>query len=128
MGHKIATTSPDQGTSASKLDDGFEIDLVDGTVAIKEGKIAITKATAIALTLPPPTAGLPTAAVPGDDGKILRITSTTAAAHVITCSQGFNAKGSSGTATFGAAKGNGMVLMAHQGQWYNVSNTGITYA
>jgi hypothetical protein len=128
MPHKLKTTSPDAGTNLALLDVGFEIDLVDGTVAIKDGQLVITKATAIALTLPPPTAGLPTAATPGDDGKILRITSTTAVAHVITCSQGFNAKGSPGTATFGAAKGNGMVLMAHQGQWYNVSNTGITYA
>jgi hypothetical protein len=128
MAHKLKTNSPDAGTNLSLLDVGFEIDLVDGTVAIKDGQLVITKGSAIALTLPPPTAGLPTAAVPGDDGKVLRITSTTPFAHVITCSQGFNGKGASGTATFGAAKGNGMVLMAHQGQWYNVSQTGITYA
>lgn len=128
FGHKVKSNSPDQGTNMALLDVGFEVDAADGTVAIKDGQIVITKATAIALTLAPPTAGLPTAATPGDDGKILRITSATAVAHVITCSQGFNAKGSSGTATFGLAKGNGMVLMAYQGQWYNVSNTGITYA
>jgi hypothetical protein len=128
MGHKLKSTSPDQGTNLSLLDVGYENDGADGAVQIKEGQLVITKATAIALTLPAPTAGLPTAAIPGDDGKVLRITSTTAVAHVITCPQGFNGKGASGTATFGAAKGNGMVLMAQGGQWYNVSNTGITYA
>lgn len=125
-GHKIKTSSPDVGTNLAVFDLGYEEDLANGTVAIKEGVVVITKATAIALTLNPPTAGLPTAG--GDDGKVLRIVSITAAAHVVTCSQGFNAKGSSGTATFGAAIGNGAILVARGGQWYNNAQTGITYA
>lgn len=128
MGHKIATTSPDAGTNLSKVDVGYELDAVDGTVAIKDGQVVITKASAIALTLPAPVAGLPTLTPAGDDGRVLRIVSTTAVAHVVTCPQGFNAKGSSGTATFGAAKGNGMELIAQGGQWYNLAQTGVTYA
>jgi hypothetical protein len=120
---KLAAKSPDQGTNLSTIDGAFslEVDAADGTVAIKEGNVLITKGSAIALTLAPPTAG-------ADDGKVLRIVSTTAFAHVVTCSDGFNAKASSGTATFGAAKGNAANLVAYNGHWYNFSEQGITYA
>jgi hypothetical protein len=128
MGHKISATSPDAGTNLAKVDVGYELDAVDGTVAIKDGQVVISKGSAIALTLPAPAAGLPTASTPGDDGKVLRIVSTTAFAHVVTCAQGFNGKGASGTATFGAAKGNGCELIAQGGQWYNLVQTGVTYA
>jgi hypothetical protein len=126
MSHKLKANSPDQGSSVALFDLGFEVDLVNATAAIKEGVLMITKGTAIALTLAPPVAGLPNAS--GDDGKVLRIVSTTAAAHVVTCSDGFNAKGSSGTATFGAAIGNAATLVAYNGHWYNVAQAGITYA
>ena len=126
--NKLKAGSPDIGTNISLLDVGFEVDAVNGTVGIKDGQLVITDAAAIALTLNPPVAGLPTATPPGDDGKVLRIVSTTAAAHVITCSQGFNAKGASGTATFGAAKGNGLILISYQGRWYVLASTGITLA
>lgn len=97
----------------------------DGAISIPTAgwsTFSITKGSAAALTLAAPTAGT-------DDGKILEIVSETAFAHVITCgTDGFNAKGSSGTATYGAAKGNVCRLMARNGHWWNMGNTGITYA
>lgn len=126
MPHKIAASSPDVNTNVGKLDLGFENIAGDGTVTIKDGREVLSKATAAAITLAPPTAGLPT--VGGDDGKELTIVSTTAVAHVVTCSQGFNGKGSSGTATFGLAKGNGITLVAFNGQWYVTANVGVTLA
>lgn len=126
MSHKIATNSPDASTNVGKLDLGYENLAGDGTVSIKDGREVISKATAAAITLPPPTAGLPTAG--GDDGKELTIVSSTAAAHVITCSQGFNGKGSSGTATFAASKGSSVTLVAFNGQWYVSANVGATLA
>ena len=75
-----------------------------------------------AYALAAPTAG-------ADDYKILRIVSLSAQAHVVTCStDGFNAKGSSGTATFAAAIGNAVYLMAYNGHWYAVMKTGVTVA
>lgn len=126
---KLAAKSPDQGTNLSTIDGAFsvEVDAANGTIGIKEGNVIITKGSAIALTLTPPTAGAQSAG--GDDGKILRINSTTAFAHIVTCSDGFNAKGSSGTATFGAAVGNACELVAYNGHWYNdPAATGVTYA
>jgi hypothetical protein len=65
----------------------------------------------------------------GQDGQILIISSTTAHAHVITSAvDGFNAKGSSGTATFGAAIGNSVTLLAYNGHWYAIVKTGVTIA
>ena len=61
----------------------------------------------------------------------LYIYSESAFAHVITSGTvGFNAKGSSGTATFGAARGNGVSLIARNGNWYVLAgaNTGVTLA
>src|SRR5260370_24350011 len=125
MAHKLKAGSPDQGTNLAAFDLGFEVDLVNATIAVKEGVVVITKATPIALQLNAPVAGLPNAG--GDDGKILRIVSTTAQAHVVTSpTVGFNAKGASGTATFGAAIGNATTLVAYQGNWYNVAQQEIT--
>jgi hypothetical protein len=92
----------------------------DGTVDIVNGTIYISKGSAAAITLAAPTDGT-------DDGKVLKFVSTTAYAHVITSPvDGFNAAGSSGTATFGAAKGNSIVLMALKGHWYVRSAIGIS--
>lgn len=125
---EIKSNSPDQGTNVVAGDAPLTVYLVDATMTVKKGRAVITKSSAIALTLPAPVAGLPTDATPGDDGRMLEFISTTAAAHVVTCAQGFNGKGSSGTATLGAAKGNGFRIMAYGGQWYNAGNTGCTYA
>lgn len=94
----------------------------DGAIAVKTGTVVITKGSAAALTLAAPT-------VTTDDGKILRIVSTTGYAHVITGGVvGFNAKGSSGTATLGTAKGDGCTLIAYQGNWYSLTAINCTFA
>jgi hypothetical protein len=95
----------------------------DGAVTLKEGTCLITKsADAVAGTLAAPTATT-------DDGKVLRIIATTAKAHVITGSvDGFNAKGSSGTLTFGGAIGDAVTLVAYNGHWYTSSLVNVTVA
>ena len=84
----------------------------DGAIQIKSGAVMITKGSIAAITIAAPTAG-------ADDGKTIEAISTTAFAHVVTSGTvGFNAKGSSGTATYGAAKGNSFRIKAYQGNWY----------
>lgn len=97
----------------------------DGAIAIPasgDARYIITKGSAAALTLPNPVAGT-------DDYKEITIVSDTAFAHVITAAtSGFNKKGSSGTATYGAAVGNSLKLMAYNGTWKTVSSIGVTIA
>jgi hypothetical protein len=105
----------------------YNVASVDGAIALKSGSIFITKGSIAALTIAAPVAGAPSAG--GDDGKELVIVTETAFAHVITSgTDGFNAKGSSGTATFAAAKGNGVTLAARNGHWWVISNIGVTIA
>lgn len=83
--------------------------------------VALTKGSAAALTLADPDSTM--------DGLIVQVYSETAFAHVITAgTSGFNGKGSSGTATFGAAKGNSLKLTARSGKWWVLSNIGVTIA
>lgn len=94
----------------------------DGAVAVAPGATALTKASAAAITIAAPTAGT-------HDGYIVDIYSETAQAHVITCaSDGFNAKGGSGTITFAGAKGNSVRLIARNGHWWVIGNIGGTVA
>jgi len=94
----------------------------DGAVTIKNGVAILSKAGAGAYTIAAPTTGV-------DDGKRLEIITTTAQAHVLTSgTKGFNAKGSSGTATWTAAIGNSLVLVAYAGDWYALVKTGVTIA
>lgn len=94
----------------------------DGAITLLTGAVALTKGSAAAITLAAPAVGT-------DDGKILVITSETAFAHVVTCSSvGFNSKGSSGTLTFTAAKGAGVILKARNGNWWVISNITVTVA
>jgi hypothetical protein len=104
-----------------------EVKAADGAVASTQGNVMITKGTAAALTLAAPVAGLPSAATPGNDGQMLRVVSTTAAAHVITFPAN-KLNSNKTTATFGAAVGNSLVLIAYQGIWYVVASVGITLA
>lgn len=101
---------------------------VDGAIPVTPGVYSVTKGSAAALTLAAPVAGAPSAG--GDDGCIITVVSETAFAHVITQGTvGFNAKGASGTATFGAAKGNGLQLIARNGNWWVLgANVGVTIA
>lgn len=94
----------------------------DGAITIKDGVVVITKGSAAAVTLADPTATT-------DDGKILTVISATAYAHTLSnaAGSGFNGGGSgSDVGTFGGAKGDGIVLMAYQGDWYVVSKTNVT--
>jgi hypothetical protein len=95
----------------------------DGAVTQKSGIVLITKGSAAVLTIAAPTAG-------DDDGKELTIVSTTAFAHTLTnASPGFNNNGAaSDVGTFGAAKGNGVSLVAYNGAWYVIGNIGVTLA
>jgi hypothetical protein len=100
-----------------------EVASADGAIGNVEGVVIITKATAAALTLAAPTDVT-------DDGKILHIVSTTAAAHTVTNSApGFNAGSTSeDVATWAAAKGNAMTVVAYGATWYAVNLTGVTLA
>src|SRR5205823_11763355 len=99
----------------------------DGAITVKDGRVVITKGSAVAATLAAPVSGLPNAG--GDDFKRLTIVSSTAFAHVTTSPvRGFNAKGSSGTCTFTAAKGNSVVLVAYNGDWYTEASINNTVA
>jgi hypothetical protein len=90
----------------------------DGAITQKLGTVTISKGSAAAMTLAAPTSGT-------DDGKHLTILSTTAFAHVVTGAAGFNG-GANHTATFGAAVGNMLKLVAIGGVWYEEPSTGIT--
>ena len=95
----------------------------DGAITIKSGVVLLTKATALAATLAAPTATT-------DDGKVLHIISTTAAAHTVTATTiGFNAgDAASDVGTFGAAIGNSITIVAYQGEWYVLNNVNVTLA
>lgn len=100
----------------------------DGAIAIPSGSGAVflTKGSAAAITIPAPVAG---AYGTGDDGKEITIISETAFAHVVTCvADGFNAKGSSGTATASAAANNWFKIIARNGHWRVIGNLNFTIA
>lgn len=94
----------------------------DGAITNKNGVCLLNKAGVIAATLANPTATT-------DDYKILSILSLTAQAHTVTITGGF---GNGGTgkdvATFAAAIGNGITVMAYQGYWYVIGANGVTLA
>ncbi len=111
-----AKTSPDYSTPVQIC--GIEIESADGAIGIKKATAVITKSTAAALTLPLPTVGT-------DDGSVLRIISTTAAAHTITTpASGLN--GALHIATFAANIGSAVELVAYNGSWYMQSAIGCT--
>ena len=104
----------------------FDVASDDGAITIPtRGRkhVFVTKASAAALTLAAPTAT-------AHDGVEIVIVSTTAAAHTVTVSTtGMNDLGTSAdVGTFGASKGNGLTLVAYQGDWYVTSNIGVTLA
>lgn len=93
----------------------------DGAITIRDGLVILSKGSAGAYTITAPTVA--------EDGKQLVIVTTTAQAHVITSATvGFNAKGSSGTATYTAAIGNSVTLDAYNGNWYASVKTGVALA
>lgn len=92
----------------------------DGAITLVAGGIAkLTKGSAGAYTL----------AAPYADGALLIVVAASAQAHVITnASTGFNAKGSSGTLTFGGAIGDSCILVSEGGNWYTASTRNVTPA
>lgn len=94
----------------------------DGAITIQNAYVVLSKGSAAAITLAAPTSGT-------HDGWVIRVVAISAFAHVITGGvDGFNAKGSSGTLTFGGALGDSVTLMANGGHWYAVSKTNVTVA
>lgn len=94
----------------------------DGAITIQNATVFASKGSAAALTLAAPTAGT-------HDGRIVRVVAISAQAHVITGGvDGFNAKGSSGTATFGGAIGDSVTFVAYNGHWYTLSKVNVTIA
>lgn len=88
------------------------------------GVYAITKAGVAALTLVAPVKG-------ADDGVQLRIFSTTAYAHTITCPAAGNIQDGNTSAhdtvmTFNAEIGANCTLVAYQGTWYVVAEVGCS--
>jgi hypothetical protein len=61
------------------------------------------------------------------DGMVMEITSTTAQAHTITITAGFNGGGSDvDVCTLGGAIGNGVIIRAYQGNWYLIAARACT--
>lgn len=93
----------------------------DGAITIASGTVILTKGSAAAITIDVPPLGM--------NGAKLTVVSDTAFAHVVTQGTvGFNKKGSSGTATFTTAIGNGMELIAYNGNWLVPYKTNVTLA
>lgn len=91
-----------------------EVASANGTLAITNGAVPITKASAIALTIPAPTR----------NGLVLYIFATTAHAHVVTVTGGYN--GTANTiGTFGGAIGDGIALVSYNSKWYVVPGTNL---
>lgn len=96
----------------------------DGAIALPtlggSKTVLITKNSAAALTLASPD-GVP-------DGTVLTVLSTSAFAHTVTqASIGFNGGGgASDVATFGAAIGNSITVVAYGGVWFVQNLTGVT--
>lgn len=111
---------------ASDINNVFDVASANGAISIPDrGRkiVFITKSSAAAMTLAAPTATT-------HDGVEIVIVSTTAAAHTVTvATAGFNDGGTaSDVGTFGAAKGNGITVVAYQGDWYVTSNINVTFA
>lgn len=91
----------------------------DGAITLSSGIVILSKGSAAAITI----------ALPDQDGQQLYVVTSTAQAHVITQgTDGFNAKGSSGTCTYTAAVGNAVMLISQGGHWWAPVKTGVTLA
>ncbi len=89
------------------------------------GSAFLTKSTAgTDYTLAAPISGLGING--GDDGTELTIITTTAAAHVVTVGAGLINGATNGKATFTAAIGNSVTLVASGGVWYVKALNGVT--
>ncbi len=109
-------------TVAEYLDTRTQVLTGDGAISIKSGTCFLNKNSKIAATLAAPTATT-------DDGKVLRIVDVGGGAHEVTISAGVNGAGSGAdVGTFGGAKGDSVVLVAYQGNWYECgANHNVTW-
>jgi hypothetical protein len=126
MSYRIPSTSPDinaEGAGAVANFDkafGVEHDTASGAIGIKEGLVSIDGTSALAMTLAAPASGLQSAG--GDDGRLLRILSTTAFAHTVTTPANAIAP-SHHVITFSAAAGEWIELVADGGLWYPLAQS-----
>jgi hypothetical protein len=102
-----------------------EAALVNGAVTIPDrGRkiVVMTKAGVAAMTL-----GTPTTA---QNGVEIVFTAATANAHTVTAATiGFNAgNADADVATFGGAIGDGLTVVAYEGEWLVTSNINVTFA
>lgn len=81
----------------------------NGAIAIADGVHAITKGSAAAMTLAPPTAG--------DEGTQLTIVARTAFAHTVTLTEGLGGKGAAFDLMTFAAVGDSITLIADNLHW-----------
>jgi hypothetical protein len=84
--------------------------VASGAITQKSGLVTLSKAGVAVMTLADP-------ATPADDGKVLRVVSTTAQAHTVATIAGISG-GANHKATFGGAIGDMLNLIAVQGKWY----------
>lgn len=97
---------------------------VAGAITVKSGTAFLNTGAASAITLAAPTAGLPAAG--GNDGQRLAIIALDAFAYVVTTPAN-KINGNEDTATWAAAVGNSIELVAWNGVWYVVGTSkGIT--
>lgn len=93
-----------------------------GAIAIpdKDANIFLNGASTDAMTL----------ALPGTDidGRTLTIMAAAAHAYTVTAATATGFKNTTGTATFGGAIGDNMVIVACKGQWLPVSVINVTFA
>jgi len=87
-------------------------------INITARKVVVTATGVDAMTLATPVAGT-------DDGLELTVVSAGAHAHTITTAAN-KINGADDTATFGAAAGNSITLVAYGGVWYASNLTGVT--
>ncbi len=123
--NRVAATSPDSPTTPVQAFDsafGAAEYTAAGAIAQKEGYVFLKAGSAAAMTLVAPTAGAPSAA--GDDGKEITIIAEDAFAYTVTTPAN-KINGAKHIATWTAAIGNGMTMIAFNGIWYAVVLTGV---
>jgi hypothetical protein len=116
----VTGTAWTSGVSASSLTLSPIIALTGGADAINPHVAAtyvITHAGVDSITLAAPTVGT-------DDGKVIKVTCGTSAAHTITCTGGTLRSGNAGitTVSFASYYGSSIELMAYQGLWYAMAS------
>jgi hypothetical protein len=127
--YRIPSTSPDYNAQAAGAVDNFdrafstETETAGGAIGIKEGTVFLNSGSVLAMTLAVPTAGAQSAG--GDDGRELWVVAIQSAAHTVTSPlHGINTN--KNIATFAAAIGNSILLVAFNGAWYMMAQAGIT--